>query len=99
MSSPTAERRSGIQRRSLQSDSGFPLRYLTKRRQAVSLRVLTNPWLALVAGIAVHGLGMSVKYRLEARDGPPLWWERLLFWLCWAMLVGMVGWISFDAFH
>lgn len=53
----------------------------------------------LVAGIAVHGLGMSAKYHLEARDGPPLWWERLLFWLCWAMLVGMVGWISFDAFH
>lgn len=51
----------------------------------------------LVAGIAVHGLGMSMKYRLEAREGPPLWWERLLFWLCWAMLVGLVGWISFEA--
>lgn len=48
----------------------------------------------LVVGVVVHGLGMSLKYRLERRDGPPLWWERTLFWLCWACLVGLVVWIA-----
>ena len=44
----------------------------------------------LTAGVLVHGTGMTLKYRLEARDGPPLWWERALFWLCWALLA-MLG--------
>lgn len=48
----------------------------------------------LVVGVVVHGLGMSLKYRLERRDGPPLWWERSLFWLCWACLAGLVVWIA-----
>ena len=48
----------------------------------------------LVTGVVVHGLGMSLKYRLERRDGPPLWWERTLFWLCWACLAGLVVWIA-----
>ena len=40
----------------------------------------------LVGGVLVHGMGMTLKYRLENREGPPLWWERTLFWLCWACL-------------
>jgi hypothetical protein len=48
----------------------------------------------LVVGVVVHGLGMSLKYQLERRDGPPLWWERMLFWLCWAGLVGLLVWIA-----
>jgi hypothetical protein len=48
----------------------------------------------LVAGVVVHGAGMTLKYRLEARGGPPLWWERALFWLCWTCLAGLGLWIA-----
>lgn len=48
----------------------------------------------LFVGVVVHGLGMSLKCRLERREGPPLWWERMLFWLCWAGLVGLLVWIA-----
>ena len=52
----------------------------------------------LVAGLVVHAVGMTLKYRLEGRDSPSVWWERLLFWLCWACL-GAVGlWIAALAF-
>lgn len=47
----------------------------------------------LVTGLAVHGAGMTLKYRLESRQGPPLWWEKVLFWLCWACLVVLGGWL------
>ena len=48
----------------------------------------------LVGGLVVHGIGMSLKYRMEARRGPALWWERALFWLCWACLAGLGLWIA-----
>lgn len=48
----------------------------------------------LVGGALVHGVGMTLKYRLENRDGPPLWWERALFWLCWAGLAALGLWIA-----
>ena len=48
----------------------------------------------LVVGVVVHGLGMSLGYRLEGRNGPPLWWERALFWACWACLVGLGVWVA-----
>ena len=47
----------------------------------------------LVAGILVHGVGMTLKQRLEAVQRAPLWWERGLFWLCWACLGGLVVWL------
>lgn len=47
----------------------------------------------LVSGLLVHGLGMTLKYRLEGREGAPLWWERVLFWLCWACLAPLGLWI------
>lgn len=56
------------------------------------LRAFAMP--LLVGGIAVHGAGMTLKYRLEARDGPPIWWERSLFWVCWASLAGLGIWIA-----
>lgn len=48
----------------------------------------------LVGGVLVHGVGMTLKYRLEKRDGPPLWWERALFWLCWACLAALGLWLA-----
>lgn len=45
----------------------------------------------LAIGVLLHGTGMTLKYRLESRDGPPLWWERLLFWLCWIGQLTLVG--------
>lgn len=47
----------------------------------------------LMAGLLIHGAGMTLKYRLENREGPPLWWERALFWLCWACLAGLAAWL------
>lgn len=48
----------------------------------------------LIGGIVVHGVGMTLKYRLESRGGPTLWWERALFWLCWACLAALVLWLA-----
>lgn len=48
----------------------------------------------LVGGVVVHGAGMTLKYRIEAREGPPSWWERALFWLSWACLAGLGIWIA-----
>lgn len=33
----------------------------------------------LVGGVLVHGVRMTLKYRLES-NGHLLWWERTLFW-------------------
>jgi len=51
----------------------------------------------LVGGVLLHGGGMTLKYRLEARQGPQLWWERGLFWLCWGCLTGVGLWIAAGA--
>jgi hypothetical protein len=56
-----------------------------------ALRAYAMP--LLVGGVVVHGVGMTLKYRLESRDGAPLWWERALFWLCWACLAALLVWI------
>ena len=47
----------------------------------------------LVVGVLVHGVGMTLKYRLENREGAPLWWERALFWLCWVCLAALGLWM------
>lgn len=51
----------------------------------------------LIGGVLVHGAGMTLTCRLEARGGPPLWWERALFWLCWALLAMLGIWIAVAA--
>lgn len=48
----------------------------------------------LAGGAIVHGAGMTLKYRLENRDGPPLGWEQALFWLCWICLAALGLWIA-----
>ena len=59
------------------------------------LRTYANP--LLIGGVLIHGAGMTVKYRLEARGGPPLWWERALFWLCWVLLAILGVWMAVAA--
>jgi len=56
------------------------------------LRAYATP--LLVGGVVVHGAGMTLKYRMEIRQGSPPWWERALFWLCWACLAGLGIWIA-----
>jgi hypothetical protein len=56
------------------------------------LRAYAAPMVA--AGLVAHGAGMTLKYRLEGRQGAPLWWERVLFWLCWACLIGLTIWMA-----
>lgn len=47
----------------------------------------------LVTGVLVHGIGMSLKHRLEAAEHQPLWWEQALFWSCWAGLGILAAWL------
>ncbi len=67
------------------------------------LALIAPEWLrgyALVllgTGALVHGAGMTLKYRLESREGPQLWWERALFWLCWVCLALLAVWIAAGA--
>lgn len=51
----------------------------------------------LVVGAVVHGAAMSLKYRLESREGPPAWWERAIFWSCWALLGALALWLAMTA--
>jgi hypothetical protein len=48
----------------------------------------------LIVGLVVHGAGMSLKYRFESGQNERLWWERLLFWLCWVILLGLGLWMA-----
>lgn len=52
----------------------------------------------LLGGAVVHGVGMTLKYRLEASSAQPVWWERILFWVCWASLAGLGTWIAIGTF-
>jgi hypothetical protein len=52
----------------------------------------------LVVGILMHGVGMTLKMRLESAQGGPLWWERALFWLCWAGLAPLSVWLVLHLF-
>jgi uncharacterized membrane protein YecN with MAPEG domain len=57
-----------------------------------ALRTLGLP--ILVVGIVVHAAGMTLKSRLERRNGSVAVWEQVLFWLCWATLAGLLVWIA-----
>jgi hypothetical protein len=50
----------------------------------------------VVAGIALHATGMTLKYRLERRQsGALMWWEVLLFWTCWLGLAALAILLTF----
>ena len=48
----------------------------------------------LLGGGLVHGVGMTLKYRLESRSDAMAGWERALFWLCWVCLAALGIWIA-----
>jgi hypothetical protein len=55
------------------------------------LRQLDLP--LLVGGVLVHGVRMTLKYRLES-NGHLLWWERTLFWGCRGCVEAPGVWIA-----
>ena len=57
-----------------------------------ALRVHAMP--LLVVGLLVHGAGMTLKHRLQGQEGSLAWWDRVLFWLCWAGLAALGLWIA-----
>lgn len=92
-SGPTAARRPAAKAAELASALGAIA-------LGAGLALLAPLWLRgygstlLLAGAAVHGLGMSLKFGIEERDGGLRWWERGLFWLCWVVLGGLGVWIA-----
>jgi hypothetical protein len=66
---------------------------------AVLARYIGRFDLALVAfGAFVHGWGMLDKRRLEREAGTAaIWWNDALYWVCWAGLAGLVGYLVLRA--
>jgi hypothetical protein len=52
-------------------------------------KILAAYAVALIgAGALLHALAMLEKHRFEKAGGmAPPWWSRMLYWLCWALLV------------
>ena len=47
--------------------------------------------LLLLAGAALHASGMWDKHRIErSAHVRRLWWETLLYWVCWIVLTGVL---------
>ena len=53
------------------------------------------PLLAL--GVLVHGWGMLDKHRIEASTSSQLWWSDALYWSCWILLIGLIGYVAVRA--
>lgn len=49
----------------------------------------------LFVGVLLHGVGMTLKYRLEASGRKTPDWVRALFWMCWAALVATLAWVMY----
>lgn len=60
----------------------------------VGIGILTAPYLGAYAiplaviGAIMHIWGMQERHRLDAQK-PKLWWTEALYWLCWAILLGI----------
>lgn len=54
---------------------------------------------AVLVGMAAHGWAMFAKRRLErqAQVLQPAW-ERVAYWICWAMLIGLLGYVAVQLF-
>ena len=53
----------------------------------------------LVFGLALHGLGMSDKHRIEKREEERSpWWMRTLYAVCWAGLAALAAYAVFEGF-
>jgi hypothetical protein len=50
----------------------------------------------LLAGLLLHGTGMTLKHRLESAARAPLWWENALFWACWIALAALAGAVLYN---
>ena len=51
-------------------------------------------WL-LATGLAAHLWGMVGRHRMDRQDREPAWWETVLYWGCWAAILGFglyAGW-------
>ena len=46
-------------------------------------------------GLALHAWGMWDQHHIETRlASPEPVWARAMFWGCWIMLVGVLGWFG-----
>ena len=53
----------------------------------------------LVFGLALHGLGMYDKHRIEKRQGDrPSWWMRTLYAVFWVGLAAFAAYVVFETF-
>ena len=51
----------------------------------------------LLAGAAMHALGMFIEHRLENKSAKaPVWWAEILYWVCWILLFGIIIYIAVD---
>ena len=49
----------------------------------------------LVLGLLMHVWGMLSKHRLESSfEAASAWWSEALYWLCWAALVSLAGYMG-----
>lgn len=55
-----------------------------------------QPFVVAILGVgaALHSWGMWGKHRLEsATRSRVVWWEALLYWVCWRALLGLAVYI------
>ena len=52
----------------------------------------------VIVGLALHGVGMYDKHRIEkSRAAQPAWWMQALYITCWIALAAFVGYVIVQA--
>lgn len=46
-----------------------------------------------VVGLVVHLAAMTARRRLDA-ERPAAWWEKALYWSCWAAILALAGYLA-----